>query len=80
MAESAWCGACRGAGLVGVRPHDLCRTFASWLVMAGTPLRTVAALLGHGSQSMVMRYSHLSDDRCRDRNAILPPLFKVRTV
>jgi integrase len=69
---TAWRGACRRAGLSGVRPHDLRHTFASWLVMAGTPLRTVADLLGHKSLSMVMRYSHLSDDHRREHVASLP--------
>lgn len=70
--STAWRGACRRAGLSGVRPHDLRHTFASWLVMAGTPLRTVAELLGHKSLSMVMRYSHLSEDHQREHVASLP--------
>lgn len=49
-----------------VRVHDLRHTFASWLVMGGTPLRTVAELLGHKTLTMVMRYSHLSPDHLRE--------------
>ncbi len=70
--QTAWRGACRRAGFTGIRPHDCRHTFASWLVMAGTPLRTVAELLGHKSLSMVMRYSHLSDDHRREHVASLP--------
>lgn len=42
--------------------HHLRHTAASWMVMAGTPLLTVAKILGHADIKMVMRYSHLSPD------------------
>lgn len=64
--KTAFSGACRRAGLDGVHPHTLRHTFASWLVMAGVPLRTVAELLGHKTLQMVHRYSHLSPDHLRD--------------
>src|SRR4029453_3889603 len=35
-------------------------TFASWMVMSGASLRTVADQLGHRDIRMVMRYAHLS--------------------
>ncbi len=70
--QTAWRGACKRAGLSGFRPHDCRHTFASWLVMAGAPLRTVADLLGHKSLSMVMRYAHLSEDHRREHIASLP--------
>lgn len=45
--------------------HTLRHTFASWLVQGGTPLYTVAELMGHTSLEMTRRYSHLAPDSLR---------------
>lgn len=42
--------------------HSLRHTFASWLVQRGTPLYTVAKLMGHSTLEMTQRYSHLAPD------------------
>jgi integrase len=42
--------------------HTLRHTFASWLAIQGTPLYTIAKLMGHKSIAMSERYSHLSPD------------------
>jgi integrase len=48
------------AGIEDFTSHDLRHTFASWLMMRGASLRSVADLLGPQSMKMTMRYAHLS--------------------
>lgn len=47
------------AGLPNVRVHDLRHAYDSHLVMNGTPIYSVAQLLGHSTIEMISRYSHL---------------------
>lgn len=46
--------------------HTCRHTFASWLAMQGTPILTIARLMGHKSIAMSERYSHLSPDHKKD--------------
>ncbi len=51
--------------------HTLRHTFASWLVQRGTPLYTVAKLMGHSTLAMTERYAHLAPDNLRAAISVL---------
>jgi integrase len=55
--------------LPGFRLYDLRHTYASRAVMAGVDLPTLAALLGHTSVQMTMRYVHPAEEHKRETTA-----------
>jgi hypothetical protein len=58
--------ACTLAGIEKATPNDLRRTYASWLVNLGAPLKVVANLLGHSSTRMVdLVYGRVADETQR---------------
>ena len=56
--QTSFDGACRRAGIKGLRFHDLRHTFASRLVERGVDLIRVKDLLGHSSVKVTERYTH----------------------
>ena len=64
--KKAFSTACRRAGIENFHIHDLRHTFASWLVMNGTPLFEVSKLLRHASIQMTEPYAHLAPDHLHD--------------
>lgn len=66
MLRLHWLKATKACGTEGVRWHDLRHTYASWLVQAKVPLRTVQELMGHTTMAMTQRYSHLADEHLRE--------------
>jgi len=56
--KKAFATALRKSEVVDFRFHDLQRTFASNLVMAGEDLNAVGELLGHRAPGMTKRYAH----------------------
>lgn len=67
----SWENILEKAEIEGFRFHDLRHTFASNLVSKGATLYMVQKLLGHGSLSMTMRYSHFSPDDTAKAVALL---------
>jgi integrase len=54
-------------GMHGFRHHRV-----STLVMAGTPIEVIKKWIGHGSEEMIRRYTHLRPDFMRDELAQVP--------
>lgn len=52
----------RGAGLEGVRIHDLQHSYASGGLLVGERLPMIGKLLGHTNVHMIARYAHLAND------------------
>lgn len=49
-----------------LRFHDTRHTYASHLVMAGVPIRTVKDLLGHSSLDQTLKYAHITGETHRE--------------
>ncbi|HIJ69389.1 MAG TPA: site-specific integrase, partial [Deltaproteobacteria bacterium] len=60
--RTAFVGALDRAGIKNFRFHDLRHTFASHMVMRGASLKDLQELLGHKSMSMLLRYTHLTQE------------------
>jgi len=74
--KTAFKGACRRAGIKGLRFHDLRHTAASKMIEAGVDLVTVSRILGHASIQMTMRYAHPTPENMRRAVEKLGDLFK----
>ena len=59
--------------------HSLRHTFASWHVQKGTPIFTVAELMGHTTLTMTRRYSHLSPEQLRKASLVLEGGLNIKT-
>ncbi|MBW2147884.1 MAG: site-specific integrase [Deltaproteobacteria bacterium] len=63
--------ACKRAGIMGFRFHDLRHTFASHYIMRGGSIKALQKILGHKDIQMTMRYSHLSKEFAREEIQIM---------
>jgi integrase len=60
-----WRSILRRAGLSDLRPHDLRRTFGSWMAAGGTSLPIIGKSLGHSDPSATAIYARLHLDPVR---------------
>lgn len=63
--------ACRRAGILDFRFHDLRHTFAAHAVMAGVSIPALMQLLGHKTIKMTMRYTHLSQQHLQEAAGLI---------
>ena len=73
--SAAFRRACKAAGIVDFRFHDLRHTAASWRRMEGADIHTVAQLLSHKDLRMAARYQHLSPTFLADAVGRLDAVF-----
>ena len=59
--KGSFARACANAGLPGITLYSLRHIAASYLLMRGADIRTVAEIMGHANISTTMRYTHLLD-------------------
>ena len=73
--------ACRLAGVADLHPHDLRRTFGSWLAQAEIPIDRVSKLLRHGNVGVTASvYAHLRPEDLADAAATLDGYGLSRSV
>jgi integrase len=60
--EKGFARACADAGLVGVSPHALRHTAATWQMQAGTPIWEAAGFLGMTTETLERVYGHHHPD------------------
>lgn len=69
--KTGFAAACRRAGLVGVTPHILRHTSATWMAMGGVPIREIARYLGDSEKTTEKVYAKHSPDYLRGAARVL---------
>ena len=66
------------AGIEGIKPHDLRRSYITDALAAGVALTTVADLVGHATVHMTARYAKANDTQVRAGGEVLAAARKAR--
>jgi integrase len=69
--RTAWLNLREEAGLANVRFHDLRHTFITRLAENNVPLPVVRSMVGHMSQAVTERYTHISTNAARSAVELL---------
>jgi integrase len=64
--RAAWRAACERAGLAGLQPHDLRRSFVMQAERAGVPRSVAMKLTGHKSEKVYLRYAIAAEQQLRE--------------
>lgn len=64
--KKGFAAACRKAGLVGVSPHTLRHTAATWAAQRKAPMWQIAGYLGHSQSRTTELYAHHHPDHMAD--------------
>lgn len=80
-AQTAFERAVEVSGLADVHPHDLRRTFGSWLAQEGVPLQQISRLMRHEGIDVTHRvYAHLAPQTLADAAGVLDQSPKLKVV
>lgn len=69
--KKGFSSSCQRAGLMGVSPHILRHTGASWMVQGGVPLSEVARMLGDSEKTVERVYAKTAPDYLRRASTAL---------
>lgn len=78
--KRGFASACRKAGLVGVSPHTLRHTCATWKAQARVPLWEAAGFLGMSRETLEKVYAHHDPDYLREAAEAQPRPRNVRGI
>ena len=79
--KKSFASAAKAAGLEDIHPHDLRRTFGTWLDQAGVPIQQISRLLRHSGVEITHQvYAHARTETLADAVGLLdgnPPRLRV---
>jgi integrase len=75
--RKAWASACKRAGKPGLLFHDLRRSAARNMDMAGVPRKVIMAITGHKTESMFLRYRIVAAEDIKNAGAKMEAFMRT---